>query len=111
MMAGTSYGPRGRAVPPSASWTVQLREMVSGHIVTASGDQENRGLVYFKDIPPKELTKSMLTIAVFAQPDRVQVLNQGRDGSLLAYHEGLLMGTECHERDFRCRVLIFMHHE
>lgn len=35
----------------------------------ASGDRENRGLVYFKDIPPEKFTRAMLTIAGFAQLD------------------------------------------
>lgn len=35
----------------------------------ASGDRENRVLVYFKDIPPKKFTRAMLTIAGFAQLD------------------------------------------
>ena len=77
----------------------------------ASGDPENRVLVYFKDIPPKKFTRAMLTIAIFALLDQAQVLNQGRKESLLVSREGSLMGTQCPERDFRCRTLIFMHHE
>lgn len=69
MTVGTFYGPWGRAMPPSASWRVQLCKMVSDYAVTASGDQEKRGLVYFKDIPPKKFTRAMLTIAAFAQLD------------------------------------------
>jgi len=98
-------------MPCSALWRVQLCPVVSGYAAMASGDQKNRVSVYFRDIPPKMFTRAMLTIAIFAQPDRAVVLNQGREGSPLVSHKGLLMGTKSPERDFRCRALIFMRHE
>lgn len=39
-------------MPPSASWRAQLHEMVSGYDGAALGDQENRVLFHFKEIPP-----------------------------------------------------------
>lgn len=66
-----------------------------------------QGLVYFKDVSPKRLTRAMLTVDIFAQLGWAQVFNARREGSLLVSHEDLLMDKP--ERGFGCRALIFIH--